>query len=186
MDENMNNMNNGQGNDYSQGFEQYNQPRDPYAAPQQQGYQQQGYQPQQPDYNQQGYQQPQPYDYNQQGYQPQPYDYNQQGYQQPQNGFNGYTDPAPVLSGAPKILGIVALVCGILSLCTCYMGWLFGIAGIVTGTIGKKKTPAGAKNTLANVGFILGLIGTIISVIFVIVMIIIAVANAGSSYSYYY
>jgi hypothetical protein len=82
--------------------------------------------------------------------------------------------------GAPQdtsgnIFGILALIAGIVSivLCCVYAGLWAGVPAIILGVVGKKKADAGQANnkTLANVGFILGIIGVAIFLVQIILLI---------------
>ena len=87
-----------------------------------------------------------------------------------------------VLAGPAKAFSIVSLVCGIVSMVTCYVGFLPGIAAIVFSILAKKRFTG--KNTMATLGLIFGIIGLVIATISIIVVCVGVVANSGSS-SYY-
>ncbi len=133
-------------------------------------------------YNQGYDNQPPQQDYNQQYAAPQDYaqspqqDYNQQYNAVPQ----GNVAPAPAKAEEPgKVLGIISLVSGILSIVCC--GGITSIVAIILGVISKNKQKE--NNGLATAGIILGVIGIVLCVISIIVGIIIGVA-AGSSTAY--
>lgn len=87
-----------------------------------------------------------------------------------------YTYDAGAVYEAPEskgsnALAIIALICAILSLvcCFCYgAGLIPGIAGIICGSIGKKKCP---NVTLAKVAMIISIVSVVLNVIVGIVMI---------------
>jgi hypothetical protein len=91
--------------------------------------------------------------------------------------------------GAPQdtsgnIFGILALIAGIVSivLCCVYAGLWAGVPAIILGVVGKKKADAGQANnkTLANVGFILGIIGAALFVLGIILRLAGVAANLNS------
>lgn len=109
--------------------------------------------------------------------------YNNQNNQTQNNQYaetQQYAEVQPATTDKSAIVtGIISLVLGIVSLVSCYLGWAFGIAGIILSNITKKKQP---DNSKAKVGFILSLIGTILGAIsFVVYIILVAVGSA----SYY-
>lgn len=90
--------------------------------------------------------------------------------------------PPPGAPGQPQdtsgnIFGILSLVFGIVSIVICCLygvGILSGAAAIILGIQGKNKADAGTANnkTLANVGFILGIIGAVLSLIYLILILV--------------
>ena len=93
------------------------------------------------------------------------------------------------LSGAPKVLGILSLVAGILALvmgvCCCWFYLLhllliaIAIAGFVLGIIGMVQAKKqGLKNPMAKLGLIFSCIGLICPLLFWICYIILAVTVA--------
>ncbi|MEH0845746.1 hypothetical protein V6U81_25505 [Micromonospora sp. CPCC 205711] len=162
----------------------YGQPQDPYAAPPQAPYGQQpqppyGQQPQAPygqptsgqPYGQPGYGQPtsgQPYG------QPAPAQpYGQQPYQDPY-GQQPYGAPTYPGAGYPQTqgqntLGLVAMILGIASipLACCYLGIPLGIAGLVTGWLGRQKAARGEANngSQALTGLICGGVGLLFGIL---------------------
>lgn len=74
------------------------------------------------------------------------------------------------VEGAPKsnVLGIVALVTGILSvvfaLCCGWIGIILGVVAIICGFLGKKE-----NQQFAMIGIILGGIGVVLAVVFMII-----------------
>jgi hypothetical protein len=102
--------------------------------------------------------------------------------------------PTAELPTASKILSIIALVCGIISLPMALAygtGLFFGIAAIITGNIANNKaTAVGLTSGKARTGKKLGIAGTIVGGIIFFLFIIIAVAageaiSHSSSYYYY-
>ena len=100
------------------------------------------------------------------------------------NSYNTYT-PAPTqeLPVAARILSIISMVCGIVSCCSCYAGFVFSIAAFITGAISNSKNPMGLENKKVVVGRITAIVGIVISVICLIVYI--ALVYEAMSYSYY-
>lgn len=115
--------------------------------------------------------------------------YQQPVYQQPTYQQPAYQQPIyqpPVLTGAAKILGIISMVCGLVSLASCMYGWMPGIAAIILSSIASNKAP-GVYNKKANIGKTTGIIGTILGAICFIAYLIYCFAlgfNMGSSYYY--
>ena len=97
-----------------------------------------------------------------------------------------FVSPAPQQEGS-KVLAIVSMILGIISVitCCCYGGGLpFGIAAIITGIISKKKNQPGGGMALA--GIITGAVGTLMGVIGLIMIIIGIISGSGTpSYSSY-
>jgi hypothetical protein len=92
-----------------------------------------------------------------------------------------------------KLLNLISLICGAVglvfsALCTCLGGCLggfipalVGVAAIVTGVLGMKKSKAaGFKNTKALVGVILSGVGLASIVLFVLINAIIGGLNGMS------
>ncbi|RDV43765.1 hypothetical protein DOE76_16070 [Leifsonia sp. ku-ls] len=139
-----------------------------------------GQQPPAPGYGQQppapGYGQPQ-----------QPYGQPQQPYGQPAYGqpAPGYAQPyAPPAAKSP-ILSILSLVGGILGIVLNIawgIGFLFGIAAIVLGFIGRNKEPQARGFWLT--GIILGFVSLLIAIVYWIFLAIIftSIANNYSTY----
>ena len=98
--------------------------------------------------------------------------------------YNTYT-PAPTqeLPVAARILSIISMVCGIVSCCSCYAGFVFSIAAFITGAISNSKNPMGLENKKVVVGRITAIVGIVISVICLIVYI--ALVYETMSYEYY-
>jgi hypothetical protein len=151
----------------------YGAPQQPYGQPQQ------PYgQPQQP-YGQQPYgQQPpqQPY-----GQQPPAPGYGQPAYGQP---APGYAQPYAQPAAKSPILSILSLVGGIVGIVLTFawgIGFLFGVAAIVLGFIGRSKEPHAKGFWLT--GIILGFVSVAIAIIFWIVLGIV-LANFNATYRY--
>lgn len=114
-----------------------------------------------------------------QGYTPYP---GYQGYPPPQY---GYADQMSGQQGGASGRAIAALVLGIISILMCCTP--VGIIGIVLGKMEMNAIQEGraprAGETLAKVGFYLGIVGTAISLLFGGLYFLGALANiAGSSY----
>jgi len=103
-------------------------------------------------------------------------------------------DPGKTMNLVSLILGIASLVFG--SMCSCAFACLgglvpgcMGIAAIVTGILGMKKSKAdGFKGTLGLIGMILGIASLLVIFVFIIVNAIIggvAYSDAFNS-GYYY
>ena len=75
------------------------------------------------------------------------------------------------------------MVCGIVSCCSCYAGFVFSIAAFITGAISNSKNPMGLENKKVVVGRITAIVGIVISVICLIVYI--ALVYETMSYEYY-
>lgn len=104
----------------------------------------------------------------------------------------------PAVQQAPEERkGVVApLVCGILSLSFPVVGIVLGILALVMGSSAKKCYAKGsAEYSMAQVGWILGLIGLILQVILIIYLCVVfgmlmkiiqlGMSNAFDSYGYY-
>ena len=108
-------------------------------------------------------------------------------YQQPV--YQPSVEATATLTGAAKILSIISMVCGLVSLVSCYGGFVPGIAAIVLASIAGNKAP-GVPNTMTKVGKITGIIGIIVSALcligYIVLVAIGTVSEMGSSYSYYY
>lgn len=88
-----------------------------------------------------------------------------------------FTPPPSGFGGQDQTLGIVSLVCGIIAMLCCYVGFLLGPAALITGFMTLKnvqKDPQryGGKG-LAIGGMITGGIGTLISVLYFIYLIVV-------------
>ena len=86
-----------------------------------------------------------------------------------------FQSPVAGAAGQDQTLAIVSLVCGILSIPCC--GFLiFGIAGIVTGFLAKKKATENPSqfggSGLALAGMILGGIGTVLGLIVIVLQVL--------------
>lgn len=97
--------------------------------------------------------------------------------------------PAANLEGPAKTMGIISLVCGILSIIACCGGPLFGIAAIILAVLAKKKAEPGVKNTMATVGLILGIVGIALGILSGIIGAVTGLISGFMStaeYGYYY
>lgn len=104
----------------------------------------------------------------------QPIQQNQQMYQPP------FASPQNYAMSASKdqTMPIVSLITGILgiTLCVCYMGFIFGPVGLITGYIGMNnatKNPDiyGGKS-MAQIGMVLGGVSLLMSVLYIILIIL--------------
>ena len=115
--------------------------------------------------------------------------YQQPVYQQPTYQQPAYQQPIyqpPVLTGAAKILGIISMVCGLVSLVSCYAGIAPAIAAIILSNLAHKKAP-GAYNKKADVGKTTGIIGIFVSALCIVGYLIYCFVlgfSMGSSYYY--
>lgn len=83
----------------------------------------------------------------------------------------GYTPPSTTLPAAARVTSIIAMICGILSCCTFYVGFLFSIPALILAAQSKGKTPAGVSNGKATAGIITGAIGIGLSLLWFIVLL---------------
>lgn len=79
-----------------------------------------------------------------------------------------YGAPQPAYGGQPQqnsVMAILSLVTGIVGICC--TGWfVFSIAAVVLGFLGKKETAAGKKGGgMATAGLVLGIIGIVLGVL---------------------
>ena len=77
----------------------------------------------------------------------------------------------PLPSGTAVIFSIIAFACGILSLCTLWIGLDFAIAGLIFAMLSKRRT-GGRPLPKAKRGKILSIIGLVISSIWTLVYIL--------------
>ncbi|CAM5371250.1 DUF4190 domain-containing protein [Leifsonia shinshuensis] len=152
----------------------YGAPQQPYGQQPQQPY---GQQPQQP----YGQQPQQPYGQQPYGQQPQQ-PYGQPAYGQPAPGYAQPYAAAPATKS--PILSILSLVGGILGVILNFVygiGFLFAVAAIVLGFIGRNKEPQARGFWLT--GIILGFVGVAIAIV-VWIAVAIFLANFSSTYRY--
>ena len=77
--------------------------------------------------------------------------------------YQPQVEPA-VLPTSAKILGLISMICGLVSLVSCYVGFAYAIPALILANIASKKAP-GIPNGKAKVGKITAIIGIVISVI---------------------
>jgi len=116
---------------------------------------------------------------------PQPV-YQQPVYQEP--AAQSTVEATATLTGAAKILSIISMVCGLVSLVSCYGGFAPGIAALILSNMAFKKAP-GVPNSKAKVGKITGIIGIIVSALcfvgYIVYWVIWGITmDIGSSYYY--
>jgi hypothetical protein len=86
---------------------------------------------------------------------------------------------AAVLPTSAKILGLICMICGLVSLVSCYVGFAYSIPALILSSIASKKAP-GIPNGKAKVGKITAIIGIVVSVICFIVYV--ALVATGTEY----
>jgi len=76
-------------------------------------------------------------------------------------------------------MGLISMILGIVSIvCVCgYIGWLMGIVAIVLGVIAKKDPKA--DQGMATAGIITGIVGLLIGLAFVIFVVAFGVFGNG-------
>lgn len=94
-------------------------------------------------------------------------------YQEPVYQAPVYQTPAEPakLPTSAKILGLISMICGLLSLVSCYVGFMYSIPALILASIASKQAP-GVPNGKAKVGRITGIIGIVVSVISFIAYIV--------------
>ncbi|MFY1704291.1 hypothetical protein ACN28G_21585 [Micromonospora sp. WMMA1923] len=87
----------------------------------------------------------------------------------------GYPQP----SGQNNTLGLIAMILGIASipLACCYLGIPLGIAGLVTGFLGKQKADQGQASNggQAKTGLICGGVGVVLGILQIIAIVVLNV-----------
>lgn len=86
---------------------------------------------------------------------------------------------AAVLPTSAKILGLISMICGLVSLVSCYVGFMYSIPALILANIASKKAP-GIPNGKAKVGRITAIIGIVVSVICFIVYVALVAAGTES------
>lgn len=92
--------------------------------------------------------------------------------------YQPQTEPA-VLPTSAKILGLISMICGLVSLVSCYVGFAYSIPALILASIASKKAP-GIPNGKAKVGKITAIIGIVVSVICFIVYVALVAAGTES------
>ena len=92
--------------------------------------------------------------------------------------YQPQAEPA-VLPTSAKILGLISMICGLLSLVSCYVGFAYSIPALILANIASKKAP-GIPNGKAKVGKITAIIGIVISVICFIIYVALVAAGTES------
>ena len=100
-----------------------------------------------------------------------------------------FEEAPTTLTGAAKVMSIISMICGIVSLATCYGGLVPGIAAIILASLASKKAP-GIPNSMAKTGKITGIIGTILSSLWLIgyiiyFVVVLMFATTGTPVDYY-
>ena len=86
---------------------------------------------------------------------------------------------AAVLPTSAKILGLISMICGLLSLVSCHVGFAYSIPALILANIASKKAP-GIPNGKAKVGKITAIIGIVVSVICFIIYVALVAAGTES------
>ena len=107
---------------------------------------------------------------------------------------NSYT-PAPVPAEPPvptsaRVLGYISMGCGIASLCTFFVGIAFASAGLITGSISRRKN-YGRATKQARLGKILSIIGIPVSILCIVLYVVVLVElidgiNGGLARDFYF
>lgn len=92
--------------------------------------------------------------------------------------YQPQAEPA-VLPTSAKILGLISMICGLVSLVSCYVGFAYSIPALILANIASKKAP-GIPNGKAKVGKITAIIGIVVSVICFIVYVALVAAGTES------
>lgn len=92
--------------------------------------------------------------------------------------YQPQAEPA-VLPTSAKILGLISMICGLLSLVSCYVGFAYSIPALILANIASKKAP-GIPNGKAKVGKITAIIGIVVSVICFIIYVALVAAGTES------
>ena len=97
--------------------------------------------------------------------------------------YQYYEDPIEVEQNEKpqkQVFGIIGLICGIVSLVSCYAGFPFAIAAFVMSALDSSQNavPTGRAKT----GKILGIFGIIVSAISLIAYIVLVVIGEMSMY----
>lgn len=92
--------------------------------------------------------------------------------------YQPQAEPA-VLPTPAKILGLISMICGLLSLVSCYVGFAYSIPALILANIASKKAP-GIPNGKAKVGKITAIIGIVVSVICFIIYVALVAAGTES------
>lgn len=92
--------------------------------------------------------------------------------------YQPQAEPA-VLPTSAKILGLISMICGLVSLVSCYVGFAYSIPALILANIASKKAP-GIPNGKAKVGKITAIIGIVVSVICFIIYVALVAAGTES------
>ena len=92
--------------------------------------------------------------------------------------YQPQVEPA-VLPTSAKILGLISMICGLVSLVSCYVGFMYSIPALILASIASKKAP-GIPNGKAKVGKITAIIGIVVSVICFIIYVALVAAGTES------
>lgn len=100
-----------------------------------------------------------------------------------------FEEAPTTLTGAAKVMSIISMICGIVSLATCYGGLVPGIAAIILASLASKKAP-GIPNSMAKTGKITGIIGTVLASLWLVgyiiyIVVVLAFATTGTPVDYY-
>ena len=92
--------------------------------------------------------------------------------------YQSQAEPAALPTSA-KILGLISMICGLVSLVSCYVGFAYSIPALILANIASKKAP-GIPNGKAKVGKITAIIGIVVSVICFIIYVALVAAGTES------
>ena len=109
--------------------------------------------------------------------------YQQPVYQQPV--YQPQVEVPATLPASAKILGLISMICGLVSLVSCYVGFSFAIPALILSGIASRKAP-GVPNGKAKVGKITGIFGIILSVISFIAYVALLTGDVFTSNYYLY
>jgi hypothetical protein len=102
--------------------------------------------------------------------------------------YQPQVEVSATLPTSAKILGLISMICGLVSLGSGFGGFALGIAAIILSNIASNKAP-GVPNTKARVGKVSGIFGIIISVlcwvVYILYFVILGMGLAMNTSSYY-
>jgi len=88
--------------------------------------------------------------------------------------LRGKSNNKPIMEIKNSGKAVASLVCGILSLCMPFLGFVLGVLGIVFGILGRNEIRRGEEmlkgKGMATAGFICGIVGIVWNVIIFIIL----------------